>query len=159
MGKQVGVLLFISVCVFQGCCHNAKNSSIYISSEAPYDSSKSPMKICGLRGFTESAAEHIINEILEPFVVREIKGKISNDEGGWQKDYLVLFEIRGVDQDSKIIRAYTDEDGNFVMKDIPQGRYCFKATVLGLQSVMGVIFVDKTANPKSRVVFKMHLGV
>ena len=130
-----------------------------ISSEDSYDSSKWPIEICGLKGFTESKAEHIINQIREPFVVCEIRGTISNDQAGWQKGSLVLFEIRGIGKNLKVKHTHTDEYGNFAMKNIPPGRYCFKATVLGWQSVMGVIFVDKKANPRNQVVFKMPLGV
>jgi hypothetical protein len=115
---------------------------------------------CGLEGFTEAPAEHIINEITEPFVVREVKGRIDNVAGpGWWKDCLVLFEIRGIRKDTEVHKVYADENGKFIMRDITEGRYCFKATVNGWQSVMGVIFVEKRADPQKEIVFEMQLGV
>jgi hypothetical protein len=115
---------------------------------------------CGLEGFTEAPDEHIINEITEPFVVREVKGRIDNEAGpGWWKDCLVLFEIRGIRKDTEVHKVYADENGNFVMRDITEGRYCFKATVNGWQSVTGIIIVSKRADPERSIVFEMKLGV
>jgi len=42
---------------------------------------------------------------------------------------------------------------------VPPGEYCFKATVDGWQSVVGVIVVTKSADPAARVSFEMLLGV
>lgn len=115
---------------------------------------------CGMEGFTEAQAEHIINKITEPFVVRKIKGRIDNVTGdGWFKDQLVLFEIRGIRKDTKVHRIYADETGAFKMDNVREGRYCFKATVNGWQSVMGIIILSKKADPKSSIVFEMKLGV
>lgn len=111
-------------------------------------------------GFTLSPSEHIIDEITEPFVVREVKGRIDNVAGpGWWKDRLVLFEIRGIRKDTEIHKVYADENGNFAMKDITEGRYCFKATVDGWQSVVGIIVVGLKADPTNKITFVMNLGV
>lgn len=115
---------------------------------------------CGLEGFTEAPDEHIIDEIAEPFVVRAVKGRIDNEAGpGWWKDCLVLFEIRGIRKDTEVRRVYADENGSFVMGDVAEGRYCFKATVNGWQSVTGIIIVSKRADPEKSIVFEMKLGV
>jgi hypothetical protein len=45
------------------------------------------------------------------------------------------------------------------MRDITEGRYCFKATVNGWQSVTGIIIVSKRADPERSIVFEMKLGV
>jgi len=115
---------------------------------------------CGMQGFTEAQDEHIVNQIIEPFIVRNIKGKINNVTGeGWFKDHLVLFEIRGIKKDTKVRGVFADEDGVFKMEGVKEGRYCFKATVNGWQSVMGIIIVGEKADPTSSIVFEMRLGV
>ena len=67
MKIQVWVILFASMILFGQC---------------DVDVSK-----CSLEKFTLSDAEHIINEIKEPFRVREVQGKILNDVGEWPTDY------------------------------------------------------------------------
>ena len=114
---------------------------------------------CGSEGFRVAEAEHIIDEIKDPFIVCEIKGQAINATGyGWTKEVKVLFEIRPKGG-GQIIRTHADENGRFVMKDIPDGQYCFKATVSGWQSVMGTIIVNKHADRKNRIVFKMVWAV
>jgi hypothetical protein len=111
---------------------------------------QSPISVCGIDGFTQAVDEHIINEIEPPFVVKEIKGKILNTTGnGWTKVVRVLFEIREAGH-SRIKKTHTDENGDFRIKNISDGRYCFKATVTGWQPVMGIIIVSKQAARKSR---------
>lgn len=116
---------------------------------------------CSIEDFTESEAEHIINEIKKPFIVREVKGKIlnSDDDYGWSENIRVLFEIRRQGENSDVNRVFADANGEFRMVNIPEGNYCFKATVSGWQSVMGIIIVTKKANPMNKIVFKMRLGV
>jgi hypothetical protein len=120
---------------------------------------ESPIPICGLDSFAQSECEHEIEEIRQPFVVRTIIGKIFNaiDYDGWGKDFRVLFEIRRSGGDVKAQKTYADKNGNFVMSDIPEGQYCFKATFCGWKTVMGIIIVSKKADPKHRVIFEMRL--
>lgn len=118
-----------------------------------------PISVCGLDGYTQSGAEHIIDKIEQTFVVGEIHGNIINSHGyGRTKDVRVLFEIRGI-KDGLIKKTYAYENGNFGVKNVPDGQYCFKATVLGWQSVMGIIIIDKNASPKNKIVFKMMMGI
>jgi len=155
---RYGATLFIIMVSFFHCrSYNIKNadSTNTVSNSSP----QSPIKECGLEGFTPAIDEHIIDDIEQPFIVRKIGGKIINDQGGWPKKLPILFEIRDARKDAKVHKVYADDKGNFIMKNIPEGRYCFKATVMGWQSLMGIIIVDKKADPKSEVVIKMRLGV
>jgi hypothetical protein len=52
-----------------------------------------------------------------------------------------------------------DSQGALKVPDVPPGEYCFKATVDGWQSVVGLIVVTQAADPASRVGFEMLLGV
>lgn len=59
----------------------------------------------------------------------------------------------------KITRVQSDSRGFFRIPDVPAGEYCFKATAVGWQSVLGRIVVSKKAEPANRVTFVMPLGV
>jgi len=156
-----GVTLFlIFMSIFQCRPQNIKTEDSTKTVDNLYPQSQSPSSLCGEEGFTRSDDENLLDEIWKPFVVREIKGKIINKAGddGWPKDARVLLEIRGIVKDSQIKRSYADEKGNFVMKNIPEGRYCFRAHAVGWQVVMGIIIVDKKADPNNKIVFTMPLG-
>jgi hypothetical protein len=114
---------------------------------------------CGIAGFTLSPSEHIVNEINEPFVVRRIQGRIDSAGGEWPDDWPILFEIRGIQNIAKIRGVHADGKGVFKMDHVKEGRYCFKATVNGWQSVVGIIIVNRKADPKSKITFVMELGV
>src|SRR5579864_784354 len=79
--------------------------------------------------FTKSPTEHIINQIEQPFFVQSVKGLISRQTTGpMERLQNVLFEIQGPDDDRKIRRTKTDENGRFKIGHVPAGRYRFKAT-------------------------------
>ncbi|MCK4764117.1 MAG: hypothetical protein KAW12_18100 [Candidatus Aminicenantes bacterium] len=120
---------------------------------------QSPILYCGLQGFTKAETEHIIIEIKKPFEVCEIKGKINSEAGDWPEGTNVIFEIRKRDKESEINRTKTDWNGKFKIKKIENGVYCFKATVNGWQSVVGIIIVSQEADPKNEIIIEMLLGV
>jgi hypothetical protein len=114
---------------------------------------------CGIAGFTVSPSEHIIDEIDEPFVVRRIQGRIDSEAGEWPEDWPILFEIRGIPHNANVRGVHADAKGVFKMGHVKEGRYCFKATVDGWQSVVGIIVVDRKADPANKITFVMNLGV
>lgn len=114
---------------------------------------------CGINSFTESPSEHIIVELDRPFIVRSVEGTIASQGGDWPEDTRVLVELRSAGGAGRLIQARADSRGLFKMPDVEPGEYCFKATVDGWQSVIGVIVVSDTADPASRVSFEMLLGV
>jgi len=114
---------------------------------------------CGIEGFTRSSDEHIVDEIKQLIVVRAVKGKITNEQGGWPINWPILFEIRRIGRAAKTIQAYADGDGYFEIPQVAEGRYCFKATVDGWQSVIGIIKVDEFANSKNSIHIIMKIGV
>ena len=145
--------------MLQACAIRNKPSDTMSREDKSHYESHSPLDLCGFEGFTESAAEHIIDEIRQPFIVCRIKGKITNDEGVWPENLPILFEIRRTGKDSKTAQALADGNGTFEMPQMAEGRYCFKATVLGWRSVMGIIIVDKKADPKRTILINMLFGV
>lgn len=121
--------------------------------------SQSPISYCGLESFTKSESEHIIREINRPFEVCEIKGQIKNEAGDWPEGTRVLFELCKRGKNSKIEKVHSDKKGLFRIKHVENGIYCFKATVNGWQSVLGIIILSKEADPKSEISFEMLLGI
>lgn len=114
---------------------------------------------CGLDGFTPSPGEYIIDVYETPFTVRQVKGQIYNaiNDGEWE-DSQVLFEIRGLDKKGRIRQTHADRLGYFEIRNVSEGRYCFKATTNGWASVMGIIVVSRTADTNAIVTFRMRLG-
>jgi hypothetical protein len=117
---------------------------------------------CFLEGFTEADPEGFIEQITEPFVVRQIKGKIVDLEGNtiWFKDHPPLLEIRAfkVLIGKPLHGVYVDKNGGFEMEGVPDGPYCFKATMDGWRSVIGIIVVNKKADPKKTIILKLLPG-
>jgi hypothetical protein len=114
---------------------------------------------CGTLGFTLAPNEHIVDEIKQPIVVRAVKGKLTNEEGGWPDNWPFpkLFEIRKIG-DSTVIQARADEEGNFEILSVPEGRYCFKATVEGWQSVIGIVIVSKKARQTKMISLVLEIA-
>jgi hypothetical protein len=121
--------------------------------------SKRPMEPCPIEDFTLSRIEHIVEQAEKPFVVRHVRGQLISEGGDWPDDWPILFEIRGTWAGAKTIRAYADGKGNFEIPAVAEGRYCFKATVEGWRSVIGIIKVDRHANPKRSIRIVMLMGV
>jgi hypothetical protein len=114
---------------------------------------------CSLDGFTESETEYMIEDLAEPFRVRVVRGTIDSAGGGWPKEITVLVELRGSEPEASMYRVRTDGRGRFSLPGVPEGSYCFKATVAGWSSVVGKIEVAKKAPRRARIQFVMPLGV
>jgi hypothetical protein len=122
-------------------------------------SDKIPVSICSFTYFTLSKTEHIIEEMEKPIIVLNVKGKITNEVGGWPDNTRILFEIRGIGKGAKTIQAQADGEGNFEIPRVAKGNNCFKATVDGWRSVMGILKVSRWADPNKRISIIMIPGV
>ena len=109
------------------------------------------------KDFTKSPTEHIINRIDEPFVVRSIRGYIS--DLAQEPVPEVLFELQGIGPDRRIRKAVTDKKGRLAIKGVKDETYHFKATKNGWQSVIGTITVSGKANKNARIKIELHVGV
>src|SRR5690349_3848797 len=87
------------------------------------------------RGFTKSPTEGIISRVERPFVVQKVEGIMLRSVGDRSPLDDVVFEIKGPGKSQKIRSAKTDADGRFSVKDVPPGKYIFKATASGFQSL------------------------
>ena len=135
-------ILFIGLLIFGSC-----SSVGYIKLDEVERRS-----VCGITGFTVFPSEHKTVEIEQPFIVRTIKGKLTNTLGEWPENppFPTLFEIRRKGE-SAVIQVYVDGEGNFKIPSVPEGQYCFKATAYLWESVMGIIIVKKRASYKKSV--------
>lgn len=143
------IILFLSILILQACA----------SVRQVEHEDLRPGLICGIEGFTISPIEHIVDEIKRPILVRAVKGKITNEQGGWPKDTSILFEIRELRGGGGTIKTYADGEGFFCIPGVAEGRYCFKATVVGWQSVIGIIQVDRRTKAKKSILIVMNIGV
>jgi hypothetical protein len=121
--------------------------------------SRSPMAVCTTEGFTLSPIEHIVEQAEKPFVVSRVKGQLISEGGDWPPDWPILFEIRRIGKAAETVRVHADGKGYFEIPGVAEGRYCFKATVTGWRSVIGIIHVDKHADPEKSIRIVMLMGV
>jgi hypothetical protein len=91
----------------------------------------------------------------QPIIVRNVRGKVTNEIERWPKNCTILFEIRRIGNGAKTIQAYADGEGNFEIPSVAKGRYCFRATVEGWRSVIGMIKVDGRADPIKTILIVM----
>lgn len=116
---------------------------------------KITVSLCSISEFAQADSEGFIEQMEQPIVVRNVRGKITNEIEGWPPNCKIMFELRKIGNGAKTIRAYADGEGNFEIPRIPKGHYCFKATVGGWRSVMGIIKVDRRADPKKTILIVM----
>jgi hypothetical protein len=114
---------------------------------------------CSSYGFTEASIEQI-SHLEKPFVVKTVCGTVLRGDG-LPMGTEVIFEIRKKDKNwknQKIYKTMTDEKGNFCIKCVKRGTYCFKVTLEGWQSVMGEIILTDKADKNSKILIKLEPG-
>lgn len=113
-----------------------------------------------LADFNKSPTENIIVFLDEPFVVDSVRGSIRREGSDpWEPLPNVLLEIQGPGTDRRIRGARTDRQGRFKIGRVPEGKYRFKTTLNGFQSVVGTIVVSKKARKTKDIQLEMLLGV
>jgi hypothetical protein len=137
-----GVVLIICCLFLQSCSHD----TIAVS-------------LCSIHDFAQADSEGFIEQLEQPIIVRNIKGRIANTTGGWPDKSKILIELRRIGDGAKTIQAHADCEGNFEIPLVAKGHYCFKVTVAGWRSVMGIIKVDRRADPAKTILIVMSLDV
>ena len=96
-----------------------------------------------LEGFTKSPTEHIIDRLEKPITTRLVSGVIlAKTDSRPLAD--AVFEVRGPGATGKVQGVKSDREGRFRFKHLPPGKYVFKVTRDGFQSVIGRLTVSKT---------------
>lgn len=152
------LLFILSISILQCCAHNLTSTGELI---VPWEMPKPDVEqrylftIFDFNGFTNEGS--VMEVIYKPFIVREIKGRLLpyNTDRTWY-EALPLFELRALGKGTKISRVRADKNGFFVMKNIPEGLYCYSISCLGWHVYMGVVIVDKKANPESTISILMY---
>jgi hypothetical protein len=112
-----------------------------------------------LKGFTKSSTEGIVTHLEQPFSAREIRGVVFRMVGDKTPLEEVLFELRGPGTSEVIRSARTGADGKFHLGHVPPGKYLFKATALGFQSLVGVVIVSPKALSDQPIKLQMRPAV
>lgn len=103
---------------------------------------------------SDSAAVHFF-PISEPIMVRQIRGKITYQdwEGSWGDDLWPILKLRGPGKSSKTYEVRGDATGRLVLRNLPEGRYCFVASASGpgYHGAYGIIIIDRKADPKKEI--------
>ena len=110
------------------------------------------------RGFAKSPSEGIISRIEQPFLVQKVEGLILRSVGDRSPLDDVVLEIRGPGKSLMIRSVRTGTDGRFSLKDVQSGKYTFKATANGFQSLVGVIIVSPRASSDHPIRLEMKPG-
>ena len=108
-------------------------------------------------GFTKSATEHIIVRMEQTITVRSAEGRILSKADGAELAG-AIFEVR-VPGTNEVVGGYTDKHGHFKLSSLQPGKYVFKATKDGFQSVAGTFVISKAAKRSSAISIAMQPGV
>jgi len=117
-----------------------------------------PATECSVAGFTPNPIEHVVNYRRDAIEVRSVQGTLTSVGGRRPIDVSVRFEIRGPGSSGNVRRAVADREGRFTMDNVPPGSYCFRASAIGWQSVVGRITVAPTG-PRRTIELTLLLGV
>ncbi|HKO55570.1 MAG TPA: hypothetical protein VJ276_06790 [Thermoanaerobaculia bacterium] len=109
---------------------------------------------CTPADFTALAGEYMIDDIRQPFVIRQMAGRVLTQEGdGWPTGFPILFQVHGRRGLSRSLEVHPD--GTFQANDLGPGEYCFKVATAHTRTYLGRIIVDRRA-PASQT-FELRL--
>jgi hypothetical protein len=108
-----------------------------------------------LKGFTRISPDEVATRLERPLVVYKPSGTVLRNGGDGSGIEGVLFELRGPGNSTVIRAAKTDSEGRFRLDQVPSGRYMFKLTAAGFQSLVGVVFVSPNASPDRSIHVRM----
>jgi hypothetical protein len=112
-----------------------------------------------LKGFTLFPDEHIIDRLDDAITVREVRGTATIEMEPDSPMEGVLFELRGPGDSETIRSARTDSTGKFSLKHVRPGKYLFKASSQGYQSIVGILIVSARSGTEHSIALHMKPGV
>ena len=110
---------------------------------------------CDLRSFT-APPSHMTNQLSQPFVVRQFRGRFLDSEGVFPNEEFV-FELHGPDGLS--VRLPIASDGSFEAKKLRPGRYCFQTSSPSFQGWSGTVIIDEHAPEENTIELTLKVGV
>ncbi len=114
-------------------------------------------QLCKFDTFGQPNECYMTKFFADPFMVRRVKGSITNQAGPWPEGVLVLFEIRAKAGDATVRQVVSNEQGEFSVPDLPEGEYCFRAVARGWQTITGMIILSSKAPRNAKLSFEMPL--
>jgi hypothetical protein len=109
-----------------------------------------------------TGAVHIL-DFPEPIRVRKVIGRIIFEgwDGSWYEDSWPILRLRGPWKSQKIYEVHGDAEGQFELKHLPEGQYCFfaSASCSGYHGYYGIIIIDKDADKKNKIEIKLPWAV
>lgn len=143
--RRIGWAFAAALAVGAGC------ASVQSSADQRTDplDSKQPAPACDFSGLAVGRG-HEIRELEKPFVVRQVSGLINSAVGRWPQGTRPVFELRPLNGGT-VKRIEADDQGGFAVTGISAGVYCFSASAIGWDPVMGSIVVSRRASIKARI--------
>lgn len=121
----------------------------------PVEASK-PVAACDIGAFRSRPYEYQTVVLTTPRDVRSFKGQVTDRSDTGLPGAVV--EIRLQEDPRWYAETTTDEDGAFEVPRVPAGRYCFKVSRMGFESIVGTVGVSDKAPKGERLRLSMNLG-
>jgi hypothetical protein len=83
--------------------------------------------------------------------VRQVRGKVANEVGGWPEGTRVVFQTFGPATRPVVRTVTAAADGAFLIEGLAPGEYCFEASADGWDPVEGLLEVS-TKPPKGATI-------
>jgi hypothetical protein len=90
--------------------------------------------------------------------LREVRGTITNEVGGWPEGSRVIFQTLGPATHPVVRTAVAAPDGAFRIPGMPAGEYCFEASAIGWDPVGGRLVVSSKSPKDATITLSLPLA-
>jgi hypothetical protein len=90
--------------------------------------------------------------------VRDVRGRVMNDVGGWPDGTRVVFQAFGPATRPLVRTAMAAPDGAFLLEGLPAGEYCFEASAEGWDPIEGLLYVSSRHPKAARIELSLPLA-
>jgi hypothetical protein len=90
--------------------------------------------------------------------VRQVRGRVTNDVGGWPDRTRVVFQTFGPATRPLLHTTTAAVDGAFLIEGLAPGKYCFEASAAGWDPVEGLLEVSSTSPKEATIELTLPLA-
>ena len=90
--------------------------------------------------------------------VRQVRGRVTNEVGGWPEGARVVFQAFGPATRPLVRTAMAAPDGAFILEGLPAGEYCFEASADGWDPIDGLLYVSSRHPKGARIELSLLLA-
>jgi hypothetical protein len=90
--------------------------------------------------------------------VRQVRGRVTNEVGGWPEGARVVFQAFGPAARPLVRTAMAAPDGAFLLEGLPAGEYCFEASAEGWDPIEGLLYVSSKYPKGARIELSLPLA-